>query len=57
LKTLYFTARARVADMFRLRCDTCEFEHTADDEAGAYSTARNHEATNPAHFVLIEREE
>jgi hypothetical protein len=46
-----------MADMFRLRCDTCEFEHAADDEAGAYSTARNHEATNPTHFVLIEREE
>lgn len=43
--------------MFRLCCDTCEFERTADDEADAYGTARTHEATDPAHFVLIEREE
>jgi hypothetical protein len=42
---------------FRLRCDTCEFERTADDEADAYGTARNHEATHPTHFVFIEREE
>jgi hypothetical protein len=43
--------------MFRLRCDTCEFEYTTDDEADAYGTARTHEATDPAHFVPIEHGE
>ena len=43
--------------MFRLSCDTCEFGYTTDDEADAYGTARTHEATDLAHFVLIERQE
>ena len=42
--------------MFRLCCDTCQFEYTTDEEADAYNIARTHEATDPAHFVLIERE-
>jgi hypothetical protein len=46
-----------VPDVFRPRCDTCGFGYTTDDEADAYGTARTHEATDPAHIVLIECEE
>ena len=44
-------------DVFRPRCDTCQFGYTTEEEADASGTARTHEATDPAHFVLIEREE
>ena len=55
--TLYDAAHARVPDVVRLRCGTCGFGYTTHDGADAYGTARTHEATDPAHFVLIEHEE
>lgn len=38
----------------RCDCDSCEFEFETDDEVAAYAAARDHEATNPSHFVFIE---
>ena len=40
--------------MYRLYCDTCEFTHETDSRADAYGTAKSHESTYPAHFVMIE---
>lgn len=42
---------------YALRCDTCDFDHTVDAESRAYALARDHEAEEGGHFVLIESEQ
>lgn len=36
-----------------LRCDSCEFGCSLDDESRAYRRARDHELEYPPHNVLI----
>lgn len=39
---------------FALKCDSCEFADTVEDEGRAYTLARDHEADETTHFVGIE---
>lgn len=38
-----------------VECDTCDFAHEMADEIDAHAAARDHEASYPTHFVLIEK--
>lgn len=42
---------------FTLRCDSCEFADSVDDEHTAYTRTRDHELEHGSHFVLIETEQ
>lgn len=38
---------------FNLACDSCDFTDVVEAEETAYTTARDHEADCPDHFVDI----
>lgn len=39
---------------YSLTCDSCDFSRTVEAEERAYGLARDHEAEQHRHFVLIE---
>ncbi|WP_274520325.1 hypothetical protein [Natronobacterium lacisalsi] len=36
-----------------LKCDSCGFERTFEEDREGYAAARDHERDHPSHFVFI----